>query len=1155
MGDRIQTLPRKDEVVSRDKSYHTAHTELLEMVVEGKPLFDIFCKTTQLIESLSPLNTWCSLKLVSGGDISLSLAAAPSLPEDFIDALNNINADPSSGSCGQAIATLKTVIVEDILIDRHHVVYRELAISSGIKSCWSVPVLGNSGEAIAVITCYYHCHHKPSETEVSRVEDMRKLLSLAIGKNRDAEKIIHSNERFKSVAAATTDAIWDWDIATDDLWWNESFSELFGFEGKGRGPTITGWLERVHPDERDRVWNSLIEATAGTQRKWLSEYRFLRKNGSYAHVLDRAEVIFDADGKPIRMIGGMTDMTPHRQAQLKLISMHRAFEMLSSCNQVLIRATDESQLLEDICNLVTKAGGYSVAWVGYADNGPDQKIIPIKHVGAEQGYLTEIELSYSETHSTGNGPGGRTIRSGKAVICEDISKEGSGFFWKDEALRRGFRSLICLPLKDESKCFGFLALISNEINAVSKDEEKLLQELADNLSFGITAIHNREKQERTRDVVVKVAQSVSHGIGKEFYNLLTRNMVESLGATGGLIGKINSQSHSVNTLSFVLNGKFQENIEYTLLNTPCEKVLVESICVFERGVGELFPRDHIIEELGIEGYAGIALYNHHQEVVGLIAILFTEPIPDSFLVKSILQIFAARAASEMDRQEADARIFEQASLLDKARDAIFTCDLNHCISFWNKSAERLYGWSKEEIIGESVKDLLFTEDESYLNALSATMEHGEWIGELQHVDKRGNKMTVESRWNLVRSARGKPKAILVINTDITQHKKLEQQFLRAQRLESIGTLAGGIAHDLNNVLTPISMSIELLRSSISDDRGNELLDTIAISTRRGAEMIGQVLAYARGLGGRRIEVSVISIIAELERIIRDTFPKTISIETQLDDNLLSIEGDPTQIHQVLLNLCVNARDAMPQGGRLLISATNVEIDEEYALVEADAKPGTYICLEVEDTGHGMSQDTIEKIYDPFFTTKDFGKGTGLGLSTSLAIVKSHGGFIRSYSEINKGTGFSVYFPATSQATEPLSLMEAGGLPCGNGETVLIIDDEPAILEMTRLSLEKFGYQVITASNGPEAVEIYRMNSALISVIITDMMMPQLDGQATIKALFEINPNANIIAVSGVRANDETAKKSGVDYKNFIQKPFTTEIMLKTLANILHPSAQ
>ena len=386
--------------------------------------------------------------------------------------------------------------------------------------------------------------------------------------------------------------------------------------------------------------------------------------------------------------------------------------------------------------------------------------------------------------------------------------------------------------------------------------------------------------------------------------------------------------------------------------------------------------------------------------------------------------------------------------------------------------------------------------------------------------------------------------------DLTERKKLEQQFLRAQRMESIGTLAGGIAHDLNNVLAPITMSIDLLKMKFTDKSSQELLATLGSSAQRGAEMVRQVLSFARGVEGRKMEVQVKHLLKDIEKIANDTFPKNIQIRSIIPIELWTIMGDPTQLHQVLLNLCVNARDAMPNGGTLTISAENVNLDEHYAGLNPDAHPGAYSVLQIADSGTGMPPGVIEKIFDPFFTTKEIGKGTGLGLSTSLAIVKSHGGFFRVYSEPGKGTIFKAYFPAQTELSAESEAEIAAELPRGNGELILIVDDEANVRQITRQTLEAFGYSVVVASDGAEAVAIVARQGAEIAVVLTDMMMPVMDGPATIQVLLRLNPELPIIAASGLSADGRVTQAASLGVKHFLSKPYSADALLQVLRQIL-----
>ncbi len=387
--------------------------------------------------------------------------------------------------------------------------------------------------------------------------------------------------------------------------------------------------------------------------------------------------------------------------------------------------------------------------------------------------------------------------------------------------------------------------------------------------------------------------------------------------------------------------------------------------------------------------------------------------------------------------------------------------------------------------------------------------------------------------------------------DLTEQKKLEHQFLRAQRMESIGTLAGGIAHDLNNILAPIMMAVQILKISVTHAQSRKILETIEISSKRGADIVRQVLSFARGVEGERLEIQPKHLLKDIEAIIKDTFPKNIRWETSMEGDTWTVIGDPTQLHQILLNLCVNARDAMPEGGTMTLAAENVTLDDQYAAMNIDAKAGRYVSISVTDTGIGIPPGIIDKIFDPFFTTKEVGKGTGLGLSTVIAIVKSHGGFINVYSEPGKGSCFKVYLPAIEAVvanSRQTGLLAT--LPRGKGELVLIIDDEASILTITTQTLEAFGYRTLTAGDGAEAVAIYAQRKDSIAVVLTDMAMPIMDGPATIRALLKINPAVRIIAATGLRTEGSEAKATETGIRYFLAKPYTAATLLKTLRMVL-----
>jgi PAS domain S-box-containing protein len=509
-----------------------------------------------------------------------------------------------------------------------------------------------------------------------------------------------------------------------------------------------------------------------------------------------------------------------------------------------------------------------------------------------------------------------------------------------------------------------------------------------------------------------------------------------------------------------------------------------------------------------------------------------------------------------DRKLAEEKIREQAALLDVTADAIFVRDLENRIIFWNKGAENLYGWRSEEVYGQDATQLLYKDEplSEVGTAMLTVMSKGQWQGELTKVTKSGKEVLVASRWTLVCNEDHSPKSILTVDTDITEKKQLETQVFRTQRLESIGTLASGIAHDLNNILTPILAVAQLLPLKFPDldSEHQHLLEILEDSARRGADLVKQVLSFARGVEGKRMTLQPKHLIKEVVKIVKQTFPKSIEVFMDVPKDLWTVCGDSTQLHQVLMNLCVNARDAMPCGGCLTISAENLAVDENYARMHLEAKVGPYTVITVTDTGVGIAPEILERIFEPFFTTKELGKGTGLGLSTAIGIVKSHGGFVNVYSEVGRGTSFKVYLPAV-QETEVQLTQELEPL-IGKGELILVVDDEPGIQEITKTSLEAYNYKTLIAGDGIEAIALYAQNRHQISAVLMDMMLPSLDGITAIRTLQKIDPKVKIIATSGLMSSSKLAEASDAGAKVFLAKPYTVRELLLTLQKLLDLSA-
>jgi two-component system, cell cycle sensor histidine kinase and response regulator CckA len=469
----------------------------------------------------------------------------------------------------------------------------------------------------------------------------------------------------------------------------------------------------------------------------------------------------------------------------------------------------------------------------------------------------------------------------------------------------------------------------------------------------------------------------------------------------------------------------------------------------------------------------------------------------------------------------------------------------------------------------TTRDDLLSHSRSELLGRTIAAVHGEAIGELfvgsfRRVAESRSVETINYTMNVVGGPRdfvgrispivnpdGTCERVCVLCRDVTEQKKLEAQFLRAQRMESIGTLASGVAHDLNNILAPILVGAAVLRRSGLSAGDEKLLSTIETCAQRGADIVKQVLTFARGAEGARLLLQPAHLVSDLAKIAAQTFPKTITVRPRYAEGLWLIEGDPTLLHQVLLNLSVNARDAMPAGGTLTLSAENFPVDEHYASMTPGANAGPHVLFEVTDTGLGIPRQIIDKIFDPFFTTKEVGKGTGLGLSTVIGIVKSHGGFVAVYSEVGHGTSFRVFLPASKTEMPDGIIAEPEVLPRANGELLLIVDDEEPILEVARALLQGHGYEVLTATEATEALALFAVRKDEIKVVVTDLAMPLLDGLALIRTLRKMKADVRVIASTGRGGREDHAHElADLNVQACLSKPYNKEKLLTTLRDVL-----
>lgn len=835
-------------------------------------------------------------------------------------------------------------------------------------------------------------------------------VELDITVSRQAEESLREKQAqlIQAMDAAKL-AYWEFDTKTNTFTGDEHIFHLLGTTPEQEGGfsmSVEDYIQRfVHPADASLVACEVAQGfeNAGLGSERQLEHRVIRRDGTEGVMMTRSRIIPDPAGHPSKVIGSCQDITEQKHAERHIRHLNRVYAVLSAINKNIVREKDQDAMLAEACRIAVEVGGFRMAWIGMHDAVND-KVRPVAYAGVVEGYLDLVNIDLRDQERS-NGPSGRCFLSGHHVTCSDMANDPLLLPWREEAMKRGYRSSGCFPLKIGDNTVGIFTLYADQPGFFDEEEVRLLDELALDISFALEVGQN-EAQRRKAEQELRWRTA--------FFEAQVRSSIDGI-LVVDRVGKKLIQNERMNQLW---------KIPPHLANDQDDSAQVK------------FVLDKVREP----------------------------------------EVFAQKVAY-------------------------------------------LYAHPNE-----SSSDLIELMDGTVLERYSAPVlgSDGTYYGRV---------------WTF---------------HDITQRRKLEQQFLRAQRMESIGTLASGLAHDLNNILAPIMMSVDLLRMGMPEEKRTRLYDAIESSAARGTKIIRQVLTFGRGLEGEKQPVETGKLIHEIEKIIQSTFPKDITIEMKVEPDLHTVIGDATQLHQVLLNLCVNARDAMPDGGWLRLGASNIEIDASFASMQAECTPGPHVLLEVSDTGTGIPPDILEHIFDPFFTTKEVGKGTGLGLSTVHGIVKGHGGFIKVQSMPSKGTTFQIYLPSDPDQDPFLEAGPANPPPNGRGEIVLVVDDEPQILKAAQDLLEAHGYKVITASDGAEALAIFTRESRHIAVVLTDVMMPVMKGLVFLRCLRKAGHKTPVIISTGQSEKVSPAEIRELRVQKVLLKPYNSGALLRTLHNVLHP---
>jgi len=856
------------------ESFAAAQEEVLALIAGRAALAPCLEAIVRLIEKGAP-DSLCSILLLAGQQ--LRCAAAPSLPASYNQAIDGLPAGEGIGACGTAAFRKAQVVVEDVAQDPLMQAHRELLLEHGLQACWSTPVIATGGEVLATFAIYRRSPGKPQPGDLALIATATRLARLALERARAKEALVSSEARFRELAENIEDVFYNIDAATGRvLYISPGYEKICGRSCESLYADPASYSASVVAEDQPVLKQADQRNHAGERSD--IEYRIVSAAGRTRWIRECAYPVFNAAGALERVVGTARDITERKLADLVLASTNRALQMLSRSSMAVKQSDDEAGLLAEVCRVAVEVGNYRMAWVGYAQDDAMQSIQPMAHAGDESGYLTSIEVSWNEHHVTGQGPAGEAIRSGQSQQRSDISL-ASNFFWGDAALRRGYRSCIGLPLRDGPRSFGVLCLYASEVQHFTPDEVRLLQELADNLAYGIGSVRTRLERQRSDE--------------------------------------------------------------------------------------------------------------------------------------------AARQAA--------AKVCEQASLLDRAQDAIMVRNLDRTLRFWNKGAERLYGWTAEEVLGKTMEEFMYPNPQMLIAAMTqAVANDGDWNGELEQKTRDGATVYVETRATVVRDAQGRINGVLGINTDVRERKRAREEILRLnasleervhQRTtqlqfanQQLEAFSYSVSHDLRSPLSSVAGFSSLLEKSLLKPAGEPLsernrhyLSRIRAGAVQMGELIEAMLTLAQVSRSRlRRELVDLSALAQaLGRSCQEREPGRL-VQLQVEAGLQA-QGDPGLLRQVLDNLLGNAWK---------FSAG--QACAEIAFGHETSSVGETVYF-VRDNGAGFDMAHAEKLFGAFqrlHSQAEFA-GTGIGLATVQRIVARHGGKI--WGESAPGQGATLYFTLGTQA--------------------------------------------------------------------------------------------------------------------------------------------
>ncbi len=822
----------------------------------------------------------------------------------------------------------------------------------------------------------------------------------------------------------------------------------------------------------------------------------------------------------------------------------RQQEALAELGRRALAATDLDAMLHEAVAIVSRA--LELPYGTVMELLPDGKTLMLR---AACGYRQDQIGSLTASVGT-DSQSGYAVLINQSVVVRDLRTESR---FRDATLLHEQRAIsgVTVLLHGLDHPYGVLSAHSDEIRIFTDDEVHFLEGMAPMISGAIQRL-------RMEQALEHIVETVSARTGRTLFDTVVQSLAETLAVDYTFIGEL-VDAGSVTTLAAWRRGRLVPNFSYSLPGSPCANIVERKACSYSSGVRQAFPEDRLLEELEIEGYAGTPLVDATGRVLGLIVLLHGRPLRNVQMAESMLRICAARAGAELDRIRAEHALKESENrmrmILNNTLDAVIGMDCDGRITDWNPRAETMFGWTRSDALGKELALLIIPPfyREAHARGLRKFLDSGEGPIlnrqiEMTALRRDGHEFPVELTVSAL--PLGQSHRFNAFVADISERKRLEAELRQAHKMEVVGRLAGGVAHDFNNLLTAILGYCQLLESDLAGNPACESVWEIRKAGDRAAGLTQQLLAFSRQQVLQPKILDLNAVVDNMTNMLRRLIGEHITLVTRLSADLGRVKADPGQVEQVLLNLVLNARDAMPEGGWLTVETANVDLDQASPDHLARIPPGSYVRLKISDTGHGMDEKTMAHIFEPFFTTKEVGKGTGLGLATVYGIIKQSDGFLWAESELKRGSAFTIHLPRLGDLPQAAPGVSKTVGQLRGHETILLIEDEPMVRRLTRRILEQNGYTVLEAQDGVEGLKLSRTHTGMVHLLITDAVMPFMSGRDVAQRLCLERPDIAVLLMSGHTGDMMVGEVESPPFTGFLPKPFTPVDLLQKVRAIL-----